>query len=175
MYNTTAGTYDVLSQETVTLTSATLAVWTINALFQEDDKELLGLTDEEEIRVIDNSEEGLSLGARIGIGIGATIGGFLALGVALWLLCRKRKHISRRKSQAGMAEDARLSYIRQGGQGAELSAPAHDFDGRASLEGAGSGRDSDGEIDALRAQKDAIQRRIEELERSDSSEDTRSR
>ena len=173
VYNTTDGTYDVLTQETVTLTSATLAVWTINALFQEADKDLLGLTDEEEIRTIEESKGGLSLGARIGIGIGATIGGFLALGVVLWLLYRKRKHSSRRQSQAAVTEDTRMSAVGQRDQGFGLSAPAYGLSDTTFLEEVGSGRDSGGEIDALRAQKDAIQRRIEELEGSDSVKNAR--
>jgi len=167
VYNTTDGTHNVLTKETLTLTSATLAVWTINALFQEVDKEILGLTDEDEIRTIDQSDKGgLSLGARIGIGIGATIGAFLALGVVLWLLCRRRKRANRERSQAAMAEDARLSAIIKKGQGSEHSAPAYGFEQKTSIEGTGRGREPDEEIDALKAEREAIERRIEELERN---------
>lgn len=171
IYNTTDGTHDVLTDTTTTLTDATLAVWTINALFQERDKDLLGLTYEEEIR--DETEDGgggLSLGSRIGIGIGATIGGLLVIGLIMFLLCRR--HRGSKKTEA----DAAGCDMRSRANGSELPPPAYEFTETNSLaDDDDDERPRDGEIQVLRAQKAAIQRRIEELQRVETTEDVQQR
>ena len=174
IYNTTADTYSIATAETSTLVSATLAVYPINALFREEDKEILGLTYEEQIRTETLDDRGLSLGARIGIGIGATIGGLLLVGLALWLLCGKRgKRDCMRRGKGG--EDAG-TVVGAGARGAcgDLPPPAYEFsqrNGAADDDGLGVG--PDGEIQVLKAQKAAIQRRIEELEQVDTNDHAR--
>lgn len=174
VYNTTDGTHDVLSDTTTTLKDATLAVWTINALFQEQDKEVLGLTYEEEIR--DETEEsggGLSLGSRIGIGIGATVGGLLVIGLIMFLLCKK--HRGSKKRDADAAGDTRGCGMRSRANGSEPPPPAYEFSERNSLADDDDDSTRGGEIQVLRAQKDAIQRRIEELQRVETTEDAQQR
>ncbi|KAL6869878.1 hypothetical protein ACO1O0_001210 [Amphichorda felina] len=171
IYNTTSGgSYDILTGETSTLISATLAVYAISALFREEDKEILGLTSEEEIRNEVEGHPGLSLGARIGIGIGATIGGLILIGLSLWLLCRKHKcKRPGRQGDATSVVDARLR-----GSSGELPPLAYEFSERSSpVDDVGGVREHDGEIQVLKAQKVAIQRRIEELERVETTDDTR--
>ncbi|KFH48119.1 hypothetical protein ACRE_009660 [Hapsidospora chrysogenum ATCC 11550] len=174
IYNTTADTYSIATAETSTLVSATLAVYPINALFREEDKEILGLTYEEQIRTETLDNRGLSLGARIGIGIGATIGGLLLVGLALWLLCGKRgKRECKRRCKSG--EDAG-TVVGAGARGAggDLPPPAYEFsqrNGAADDDGLEVG--PDGEIQVLKAQKAAIQRRIEELEQVDTNDHAR--
>jgi hypothetical protein len=89
-YNSTANTYEVLSSSTVTLYSATMAVYTIQALFRQSDIDALGLTDADDINDRNNSP-GLSLGTRVGIGIG--VAGIVALALALgvFCFCRERR------------------------------------------------------------------------------------
>lgn len=173
IYNTTDGTHDVLTDTTTTLTDATLAVWTINALFQEQDKELLGLTYEEEIRdEADGGGGGLSLGERIGIGIGATLGGLLVLGVIMFLLFRR--HRGSKKGDADAASDTRGCGMRSRTNPSEPPPPAYEFSERNSLANDDDGTRG-GEIQVLRAQKAAIQRRIEELQRVETTDDVQQR
>lgn len=173
VYNTTDGTHDVLSGTTTTLTDATLAVWTINALFQERDKDLLGLTYEEEIR--DDADEGgdggLSLGARIGVGIGATVGGLLIIGIVMFFLCKKHRGSKRDADAAG---DTPRCGMRSRTNGSELPPPTYEFSERNSVASDDESTQG-GEIQALRAQKAAIQRRIEELQRVETTEDVQQR
>lgn len=172
IYNTTDSTYDVLTDETSTLVSATLAVYAINALFREEDKEVLGLTYDEEIRDEDEKGGGLSLGARIGIGIGATIGGLILIGLSLWFICRKRKS----KKSKTQGDETSVVDTRARGAGGELPPPAYEFSQRNSMaEEPVDESGQDGEIQVLRAQKAAIQRRIEELEIVETNDDTQQR
>lgn len=170
IYNTTDDTHLVITDETSTLISATLAVYAISALFREEDKEVLGLTSEEEITNEPKGSSGLSLGARIGIGIGATIGGLILIGLGLWVLCRKHKcKRSKSKGDATAVVDTRAR-----GVAGRVSPLAYEFSQRNSMvEEPDSERGHNGEIQVLRAQKIAIQRRIEELEKVETSDDTR--
>lgn len=195
-YNDTAKTYDILSDSTTTLYSATIAVYTIRALFQEDDKEMLGLGDEDDISDEPRSNNSLSLSERIGIGVGVTVFVLLIGGALLFLLCRRRsKGKRRRKSrlshelnpvramhQRGSGvEDGHEAYIANGMPHSSNRRSSHDAEPPPayelatetnSLEDTESVESTtrDHEIQALRVQKAAIQRRIEELERVDSNQ-----
>lgn len=174
IYNTTDDSHDVLTDTTTTLTDATLAVWTINALFQERDKDVLGLTYEEEIRDENGGGGGgLSLGSRIGIGIGATLGGLLLIGLVLFLLCKR--HRGCKKEDADAANDTRGLGMRSRTNPSDLPPPAYEFTERNSLADDDDDSMRGGEIQVLRAQKAAIQRRIEELQRVETTEEVQQR
>lgn len=191
VYNTTDGSHTVLADETSTLTSATLAVHTIQALFRNSDKQMLGLTDEDSIRDDSDSSKshGLSLGARIGIGIGVTVGGVFLIALGLLLLLMRNRRASDEK-EAAAAAAARNSDDPEGRmRGApavvEVPPPAYEFSVRNSVtdddDNFSGEEDLDDDesivqvddIEALRAQKAAIQRRIEELESVDAADDRR--
>ncbi|KOS18678.1 hypothetical protein ESCO_000889 [Escovopsis weberi] len=191
-YNHTASTYEVFTNSTTTLYSATLAVHTIRALFRATDQSLLGITDDSDI---DDDPEPwhLSIAAKIGIGIGVTIFGLLSIAALVFLFFRARQ--KRRDRLKGRSHE--MSSMRSSTRGRPFSemgwsAPprnahghhdqqrvvaargtdmAHDLDGAAdehSLEDSDSGNTAaQEEIRVLMAQKAAIQRRIEELERSE--------
>lgn len=185
-YNETASTYEVLTNSTTTLYSATIAVYTIRALFREEDKELLGLSDEDDISG-DKKSTGLSLSARVGIGIGVAMLVLIAISAGLLLFLRKRDsrcQLRKRKSlgsrspgSADDVHDADMVY----GRGVIPLAPRRRSDEaepppayetaatRHSSVGQDSGGEDarDGEIEVLRAQKEAIQRRIDELQSED--------
>lgn len=198
IYNHTARSYDALSDSTTTLYSATIAVYAIRALFKDSDKDALGLKDEDDIG-LEHDTQSLSLGARIGIGVGVAVFVLLAIGaVAFWLMRRERARTEKRRAHELNA----VSSMRHnsGGPGdnfyaagearhrrdrsrqlADPPPPAYEAatdsnsmtenDSRLSEDTA----TRDETIRALQVQKEAIQRRIEELERSEtqSQEDTR--
>lgn len=168
LYNTSGSTYDILADETSYLVSATLAVHTIQALFQEDDKDILGLTYEEEIRTEDRGGQGLTMSERIGIGVGAAIGGLLIIGIGVFLYLRRRAK-DQKKFLPHEMEVVGGSVTLAPGAGVAQHPPLSPYGGvpiAASLADDDSGHDDafDGEIEVLKAQKAAIQRRIEELE-----------
>ncbi|KAK7426152.1 hypothetical protein QQZ08_007318 [Neonectria magnoliae] len=186
-YNHTARTYDILSDSTTTLYSATIGVYTIRALFQEDDKAGLGLKDEDDIGT-EEDPKGLSLGARIGIGVGVAVFVLLAIvGGALFLIRRDRARAKKRRahelnamSQGNHQEGDEDMYVvgemheRRDRCGNHPEPPpayeaatdtASMTDNESRLSGDTATRD--GEIRALRVQKEAIQRRIEDLEQSE--------
>ncbi|PHH92444.1 hypothetical protein CDD83_7400 [Cordyceps sp. RAO-2017] len=158
-YDRAAGTYEVMSNSTTTLYSATIAVNTIRALFMEQDKHLFGLTDDEEISQDDEvHDESLSAGARIGI----------ALGVAVFAL------LSACSREAYAADDGRF-----GAHDRSVVEPPPAYEAAAAAAAAAAtssttspeGQQGDGaigrqdEIKALVAQKAAIQQRIDALQR----------
>lgn len=172
-----------LATLTTTLYSATIAVYTIMAMFRETDKAMLGIGDEDDIDDEPRSR-GLSINARIGIGVGAAIAGLLliASGIFLFLHCRRKK--KRRNAGVGHEmgsvhrncrgvdrdddasfttadddEERRRSYGREPPPAYE---PTTETNSLADNESGTSA--SQEEIRVLRAQKEAIQRRIEELE-----------
>ncbi|KAH8176042.1 hypothetical protein LIA77_04460 [Sarocladium implicatum] len=182
-YNKTASTHDVLSDSTTTLYSATIAVYTIMAMFRETDKPMLGIGDEDDIDDEPHSRN-LSINARIGIGVGSAIAGLLLIagGIFLFLHCRRLG----KKENAGFGhemgsvhrnchgigrdddtsfttadeiEDRRGSYGREPPPAYEATTETNSLADNES--GTSASRE---EIRVLRAQKDAIQRRIEELE-----------
>ncbi|KAJ4271754.1 hypothetical protein NW762_000460 [Fusarium torreyae] len=197
-YNHTARSYDALSDSTTTLYSATVAVYAIRALFKDSDKDALGLKDEDDIG-LEHDTQSLSLGARIGIGVGVAVFVLLAIGaVAFWLMRRERARTEKRRAHELNA----VGSMRHNSEGpgdnfyaagearhrrdrsrqlADPPPPAYEAatdsnsmtenDSRLSEDTA----TRDETIRALQVQKEAIQRRIEELERSEtqSQEDTR--
>ncbi|KAF4124092.1 hypothetical protein GMORB2_5808 [Geosmithia morbida] len=193
VYNTTDGSYMILTDETSTLTSATLAVHTIQALFQDSDKEMLGLTDDETICEEPSDHRGLSLGARIGIGIGTTIGGVMLIALGLWILLTRRRKSVDEKLDSELDSDfpamrnaplhpQAVNTVNTANASIDMPPPAYEFSARNSVTDDES-RDGDddshddnvstmqgGEIEILRAQKAAIQRRIEELQNGDGTE-----
>lgn len=182
VYNTTASTHTVMADMTSTLVSATLAVHTINALFQERDKPLLGLTDEEEIRDEEPDKHGLSLGARIGISISVSIVGLALIGLGIWLLRRRRKNSKRQKAHEMttvtqvVGPESHPYNIGPRSIGASTSTVYGAGDRHVANDSDDSDNPGrDGEIMALRAQKAAIQRRIEELESTEASDEHQGR
>ncbi|UKZ88135.1 uncharacterized protein TrAFT101_003899 [Trichoderma asperellum] len=185
IYNRTAATYEVLTNSTTTLYSATIAVNTIRALFREKDKPLLGLTDEDDIDDHKNDDQGLSLSAKIGIGVGVALGSLFAIGAAIFIFMWKRER--RKKGSTGRPSHELRAVQRAQGRmysSSHTQVRARDSEpppAYASESEINNAADNDsgstavtrgGEIRVLIAQKAAIQRRIEELER-DSGEESR--
>lgn len=189
IYNHTAATYDVLTNSTTTLYSATIAVNTIRALFREQDKPLLGLTDEDDIDDEPGDDRGLSLGAKIGIGVGVALFGLFAIGAGIFLYLWGRER-RRKRSTGQTSHELGVVQRTQGqmyGTGSPLGShprarardaeppPAYDFtpENNSIVDdhvGDNASVARDGEIQVLMAQKAAIQRRIEELERASGEE-----
>lgn len=178
IYNRTAATYEVLTNSTTTLYSATIAVNTIRALFREQDKPLLGLTDDDDIDDHKDDDQGLSLSAKIGIGVGVALGGLLAIGAAIFIFMWRREQ--RKKGSTGRTSHELRAVQRTQGRmysGSHTQVRARDSEpppAYASETETNNAADTDsgstavtrgGEIQVLIAQKAAIQRRIEELER----------
>lgn len=177
LYNSSGSTYDIIADETSVLVSATLAVHTIQALFQEEDKDVLGLTYEDEI-LDEKKNNGLTLSERVGIGVGSAIFGLLVIGLGAFLFLRRRAKRSKRQPQHEMDPVDGPMTSRAGDgttiiQNHRLSLHGGAPTLRNSLADDDSGVSAayDDDIEALRAQKAAIQRRIEELERVDTNDD----
>lgn len=179
-YNTTANTYEVLTDSTTTLYSATIAVYTIQARFQDSDKELLGLTGVDQIENEKHPSK-LTLSAKVGIGVGVGIFGLLAIGIGIFLYCmrkhnaacRDKRGTTRRRvdDTTGDASDCDVSY----GEGSiplgrrrraseEPPPPTYEAATERNSSESGEAPPRDEQLRALRAQQEAIQRRIEELE-----------
>ncbi|KAL7950647.1 hypothetical protein V8C42DRAFT_340264 [Trichoderma barbatum] len=186
-YNHTAATYEVLTNSTITLYSATIAVQTIRALFREEDKPLLGLTNEDDIDDEPEDDHGLSMAAKIGIGVGVTLFGLFAIGAAILIYLlrrdrRKKRHTGRTSHELGVVQRTQGPMYSNSPLGSHPRArardaeppPAYDFttetNSVADNDGENAGVARDGEIQVLMAQKAAIQRRIEELERASGEE-----
>lgn len=178
-YNTSFSTHDVYAEETSVLVSATLAVHAIQALFQEHDKEVLGLTYEEEIRDEVVNEPRLSMSAKVGIGVGSAIAGLLVIGLGVWLFLRRRnkKRSGRQLPHEMQAVNGTVTLDAEGGTSI-IQHPPPVYGGAATLRNSLDDDDDsvdsahfDGEIEVLKAQKAAIQRRIEELEKVDDNND----
>ncbi|KAL6811140.1 hypothetical protein GGI42DRAFT_210357 [Trichoderma sp. SZMC 28013] len=187
IYNHTAATYDVLTNSTTTLYSATIAVNTIRALFREQDKPLLGLTDEDDIDDERDDDRGLSMSAKIGIGVGVTLFGLFSIGAAiliyLWRRDRRKKgHPSGTSHELGVVQRTQGQMYTNSPLGSHQRArersaeppPAYDFTTETNSVADNDGEDvtvaRDGQIQVLMAQKAAIQRRIDELERASGDE-----
>ncbi|KAM0353574.1 hypothetical protein ACHAPU_001586 [Fusarium lateritium] len=178
--------------------SATIAVHTIRALFKDSDKDALGLKDEDDIPGLEHHGETLSLGARIGIGVGVAVFVLLAIGALTFCLIRRerarttkrRPHElnavnSMRHNSAGPGDTfyaaADANHRRARSRPTTEPPPAYEAatdsnsmtenDSRLSEDTA----TRDEEIRALQVQKEAIQRRIEELKQTEtqSQEDNR--
>lgn len=188
-YNRTASTYEVMTYSTTTLYGAAIAVNTIRALFMDQDRKLLGLSNESEISKDEVPDQGLSLGARLGIAFG--VGGFVLACICIVTFCvlRSRRLQRRQAKDRGPHE---LNAV-HGSHPAAYTPGDHGFDAHdrsaaepppayeastmtnSSAELGGEDPDTrDDEIRALVAQKAAIQQRLEELERRD-TEDARGR
>lgn len=189
-YNHTARTYRILSDSTTTLYSATIGVYTIRALFQETDKDSLGLQDEGDIGTEDD-DKALSLGAKIGIGVGTAAFVLLLIAAGAFFLIR------RDKARAEKKRALELDAMRSGGNDDEGAShttgemherrdrcldhpeppPAYEASPDASSSMAedepprlsGDTATRSQEIRVLMVQKEAIERRIDELEQGESS------
>ncbi|RBR23644.1 uncharacterized protein FIESC28_03573 [Fusarium coffeatum] len=182
-------TYDAYAESATTLYSATIAVYTIRALFKDRDKDALGLKDEDDIPGLERKNDSLSLGARIGIGVGVAVFVLLAVGaLAFWLIRRERAKTEKRRphelntvgnmrhSSSGTGDNfyaaADANHRRNRSRGTTEPPPAYEAtdsnsmtenDSRLSEDTA----TRDEEIRALQVQKEAIQRRLQELERAE--------
>ncbi|KAF4453839.1 hypothetical protein F53441_3525 [Fusarium austroafricanum] len=195
-YNQTAQTYDAVSDTPTTLYGATIAVYTIRALFKDRDKDALGLKDEDDIPGIEHHGQSLPLGARIGIGVGVGVFVLFVIGaVAFWLIRRERKRTEKKRAHELNSVDNMRHAPAGPGDNFYAAADANHRRDRSGAEpppayGAATDSNSmtendsrlsedtatrDDEIRALQVKKEAIQRRIEELERSEtqSQEDNR--
>ncbi|GAO17819.1 hypothetical protein UVI_02049160 [Ustilaginoidea virens] len=183
-YNTTAGTYNVMTQSTTTLYSAVLAASTIQVLYGAEDRKQLG------IDIIHGQDHVhfMSTSTRIGVSVGVGTLVLLCLGLFYFALTRHRRR------REGLTEDRLMRDLRSL-QGQHPSwdkpctsrlsmstadasihslheqhqppPPAYDPNRAGRAPGHGNtdyARDRDGEIRLLREQKAMIQRRLEELE-----------
>lgn len=98
IYNDTASKYDAPLNSTTVLESATVAVYTIQARFQENDKDLLGLADDDDIDDEDHTNR-LSVSARIGIGVGAAIVGIIIITAVVFLFLYRDQIRERTKTR----------------------------------------------------------------------------
>lgn len=184
-YNHSAGTYEVMSSSTTTLYNATIAVYTIRALFQESDKKMLNLQDEDDIDD-EESPHSLSLNARIGIGVGVAIFILLAIGATAYCLLRRDRARARRSHELSAIRHRERHGPDDNSEHRTHCRSNHDFipppayeaatDSTSYTErGSGDSTTRDEEIRTLRVQKAVIQRRLEELEHVDTnvSEDRR--
>ncbi|KAM0462328.1 hypothetical protein ACHAPV_003802 [Trichoderma viride] len=169
---------DEVTTTALCCSSATIAVNTIRALFREKDKPLLGLTDDDDIDDHKDDDQGLSLSAKIGIGVGVALGGLLAIGAAIFIFMWRRER--RKKGSTGRTSHELRAVQRAQGRmysSSHTQVRARDSEpppAYASEPEPNIAADTDsgstavtrgGEIQVLIAQKAAIQRRIEELER----------
>jgi hypothetical protein len=187
-YNETIGTYSIVTNSTTTLYSATIAVHTIQALFQEKDRALLGLTDDMDISTKPGSK-GLSLGAQIGIGIGVTAAVVLILGTVMFLFARRGLKLygypnPRPSNRAGPEETGHAAPIHSIGKrhrynseeensrvkGSQAISESSVATGETAAPLSAERRDDsdrDEEIQALRSQQAEIQRRLDQLEKNE--------
>ncbi|KAM0423934.1 hypothetical protein ACHAPD_002416 [Fusarium lateritium] len=190
-----AQTYDAHAGSATTLYSATIAVYTIRALFKDRDKDALGLKDEDDIPGVDQHNDTLSLGERIGIGVGVAIFVLLVVGgIAFWLIHRERARTEKRKpheldavgnmrhSSSGAGDDfyAAADQRNRGRGNTEPPPPAYAATDSNSMTENDSRLSEDTttrdeEIRALQMQKDAIQRRLQQLEQADIQNQTDNR
>jgi hypothetical protein len=188
-FNQTAQAYDAHAESTTTLYSATIAVYTIRALFKDRDKDALGLKDEDDIPGLERHDDSLSLGARIGIGVGVAVFVLLAVGgIAFWLIRRERARTEKRRphelnavgnmrhSASGAGDNfyaaAEANHHRNRSRGNAEPPPAYEAtDSNSMTENESRLSDDtttrDEEIRALQVQKEAIQRRLQQLEQAD--------
>ncbi|PHH79890.1 hypothetical protein CDD82_2115 [Ophiocordyceps australis] len=175
--------YQVFPSSTITLYNAAMAVYAIRALFREEDKQLLGLVDDDDIGQDESHGSSLSTGARAGIALAVSAVGVLLTGAIAFCLLHSRKRRRRRaKCESGSHE---LANVETRAARGPVACMAHDMtlDTREAIVAepppayeASTATDSDEhgedmsearqhEIRVLVAQKAAIQQRIEELER----------
>ncbi|RGP70476.1 hypothetical protein FSPOR_4051 [Fusarium sporotrichioides] len=197
-FNQTAQTYDAHAESATTLYSATIAVYTIRALFKDRDKDALGLKDEDDIPGVEHHNDSLSLGERIGIGVGVAVFVLLAVGgLAFWLIHRERARTEKRRphelnavgnmrhSSSGAGDDfytaAEANHQRNRSRGnTEPPPPAYAATDSNSMTENDSRLSEDTttrdeEIRALQIQKEAIQRRLQQLEQADIQNQTDNR
>ncbi|EKJ79778.1 hypothetical protein NXS19_000482 [Fusarium pseudograminearum] len=196
-FNQTAQSYDAHSESATTLYSATIAVYTIRALFKDRDKDALGLKDEDDIPGVDHHKDSLSLSERIGIGVGVAVFVLLAVGgLAFWLIHREKARTEKRRphelnavgnmrhNSSGAGDDfyaaAEANQRNRSRGNAEPPPPAYvatdsnsmtENDSRLSEDTT----TRDEEIRALQIQKEAIQRRLQQLEQADIQNQTDNR
>ncbi|KAG5932880.1 hypothetical protein E4U53_001160 [Claviceps sorghi] len=180
-YNTTAGTYKVLTHSTTTLYSATLAVSSIQVQFNDDDRRRLGIE-------TDRTDSGfsLSLGARIAIAAGIGVFILLCMGLIYYALRRRqrsREGLTKERLMQDLKSIHRRDPSDHGQYNSTLSRsaanagpylanetneppPAYDPHARrppGNRAGEYS-RPADSEIRVLNEQKAMIQQRLDELE-----------
>ncbi|KAL6358294.1 hypothetical protein LRP88_08477 [Fusarium phalaenopsidis] len=183
--------HDDATTTAVCCSSATVAVYTIRALFKDGDKDALGLKDEDDIGP-HRPAKTLSLAARIGIGVGVAVFVLFVIGVIAYFLVRRDRVRSEKKRAHEL--DVMRARHGTGGLGDDFYAAANGHHRRdrnrhgepppayeaATDSTSVTDNDSrlsddlttrDEELRALQVQKAAIQRRIEELERSESNQD----
>lgn len=183
-----------MTQMTTYLVSATVAHHPLVILFQEKDQEVLGLVDDDLAHSDTNSPpssssssgDGLGLGARVGIGVG--VAGVVSILVVLaYYLLRRKRHLSEkaslestvlphsnracRSSASSSAASLHGAHARSQVDPDQDPPPAYEpsprqLSPRASVD---DGELSGDELQSLRAQQEAIQRRIEQLERGPES------
>ncbi|KAG5927271.1 hypothetical protein E4U42_002387 [Claviceps africana] len=187
-YNTTAGTYKVLTHSTTTLYGATLAVSSIQVLFNDDDRRRLGIETDGADSVFS-----LSLGARIAIAAGVGVFILLCLGLIYYALVRRqrsREGLTKERLMRDLMSLHRRDPSGHGQHNGTLSMsatstgpylvheaneppPAYDPHARRppGNRAGDYGRTADGEIRALNEQKAMIQQRLDELERLEATRD----
>ena len=174
-------TYSVLTERTTLLENATIAVHTILAEWRQADATAVagGLDDDDEDLDGGDGDDGggdgqnaggLSDYAKAGVGVGVGIGALLICAVLFLVFWRKRGGSAAGTNKwAGHEMETVHGQRSGGGGGGSASVGA----GRGSVGGIGdlgveiSPKGGGAEMLVLREQKEAIQRRIEALEKSD--------
>ena len=184
-----------MTHMTTYLVSATVAHHPLVILFQEKDRDVLGLVDDDLAHSDATSDPsssssvrgGLGLGAKIGIGVG--VAGIISLLVLLaFYLLRRRRNLSEKASLESAVLPHSIPACRSSASSSASSLqgvhsrrqmgpdpdppPAYEpsprqLSPRGSVEGQGPSED---ELRSLRAQQEAIRRRIEQLERGSEQE-----
>ena len=166
----TSGSFDILTNSTTTLYSATIAVHTIQALFDASDTELLGLTNVSSSTdaTSEGGGGGLSLAARIGLGVGIAAIGVLACIISIWFFLRRRSRGDEEDPSFTVVNGDihRISMMERRSHHHRYESRSHQSPRSSRL---GSNSSGEADIEELRAQKAAIERRIEALSGDDIS------
>lgn len=183
-----------MTEKTTYLVDATVAHHPLIILFQEKDQDVLGLVDDDlahsdspsPASSSSSSGDSLGLGARVGIGVG--VAGVISILVLLaYFLLRRKRHLAEKASleTAALPHSIPVCHSSASSSAASLQGvderrqvgpdtdppPAYEpsprqLSPRTSVD---DGELSGDELRSLRAQQEAIRRRIEQLERGPES------
>lgn len=170
-----------MTQRTTYLVNATVAHHPLVILFQEKDQDVLGLVDDDLAHSdapapssrSSSSAAALPVGAKVGIALGVA-GAVSALVLLAYCLLRRRRHLSEKDALSAHATACRSSTASStaslGGLPARRQDPPPAYEPSPRQRSPRASGDTDlsaDELRSLRAQQEAIRRRIEELERGD--------
>ena len=193
--------YSYMTRITTYLVNATIAHHPIVILFEQKDQEVLGIFDDDEhiaepdLTPSSKSSVGrLSIGAKVGIGIGTAAILSLLLGLLFWLLRRTAPKPTKiypygpdgtggSRAVACQTSSSTLSTTRDVEAGDVHSHPRREVDPPPAYrensplrvmadDGPNENSPAEEELKVLKAQQEAIQRRIKQLERNTPEDST---